>query len=306
MSIVNASQISQSVRDAFNFSVDKFPLFGPDNMKTDQYGLFRSDSGYIEGIKSISSRYTPHSTDDVCALVEACAEAFDGEVECQTLWQKGHYVKIQPTREQRVSIFGQDDNIWPRVIISGGFDGKGFKGTVGYWRDLCDNCSMMRRVNGITESIPHFSNLRDKMDDLIQTFAQLKNGWSAIVERAQDMQSRRVTLSSFLREVYADRLPSPEQIAVVEAGGSCRAVTTINDLMSTIFNRVLDERKRSNRRALASVEAEISGWEAYNAVQGYVQHAAQAKKGFTSDFSRIIRAANDKHVKRAEDLVLSA
>ena len=58
---VSASDVSSEVRSAFDFSVDKFPLFGPENMKTDQYGLFRSDTGYIEGVKSISGRYVPHT-----------------------------------------------------------------------------------------------------------------------------------------------------------------------------------------------------------------------------------------------------
>ena len=101
----SASTVSDSVRSDFDFTVDKFPLFGPDNMKTDQYGLFRSTDGYIDGVKSISSRYVPHSTDDVCALVEAASEAWDGEVECKTHWSRGHYVNIQPTKaERRVSL----------------------------------------------------------------------------------------------------------------------------------------------------------------------------------------------------------
>ena len=71
MSNIQASDVSASVRSAFNFDVDKFPLYGPDNMSTDQYGLFRSDTGYIEGVKSISSRYVPHSASGGCALVGA-------------------------------------------------------------------------------------------------------------------------------------------------------------------------------------------------------------------------------------------
>ena len=96
---MQSSDVSATVREAFNFSVDKFPLFGPDNMKTDQYGLFRSDTGYIDNVKSISGRYVPHTTDDVCALVDAASTLFDGEVECKTHWNKGHYVSVAPTKD---------------------------------------------------------------------------------------------------------------------------------------------------------------------------------------------------------------
>ena len=63
MSSVNASEVSASVRSDFNFDVDKFPLYGPESLPTDQYGLFRSDTGYIKGVKSVTSRYVPHTTD---------------------------------------------------------------------------------------------------------------------------------------------------------------------------------------------------------------------------------------------------
>ena len=86
MSSVSAADVSASVRSAFDFTVDKFPLSGPDNMSTDQYGLFRSDTGYLTGVKSISSQYVPHTTDDVCALVEAASVAFDGDLDLKCHW----------------------------------------------------------------------------------------------------------------------------------------------------------------------------------------------------------------------------
>jgi len=118
MTQISSSDVSASVRKAFDFSVDKFPMFGPDNMKTDQYGLFRSDTGYLNGIKTISSHYVPHTTDDVCALVDAAGEAFDGEIECKTHFSKGHYVSVNPTKADRVSIFGTADNILEPQTIS--------------------------------------------------------------------------------------------------------------------------------------------------------------------------------------------
>jgi len=304
---VAASAASASVRSDFDFTVDKFPLFGPDNMKTDQYGLFRSTDGYIEGVKSISSRYVPHTTDDVCALVEAASEAWDGEIECKTHWNRGHYVNIQPTNAERRRIFGENDNIWPRVMIRGGFDGKGFQGTMAYHRDACDNLVMLRKVNSTTVSIRHTSGLRAKMDELIETFAVLKDGWENVVAAAERMQTRSVDLSAFVREVYADRIPSDTEILLAESGTKVRAVTVFAKMVDTIMERVIDERARTQRDAFVSGESKVvSAWEAFNAVQGYVQHAAQSKTGFKSEFARILRAGEDKHVRRAESIALSA
>ena len=39
-----SNSVSDQVRSTFNFTVDKFPLSGPDGMSTPLYGLFRSDT----------------------------------------------------------------------------------------------------------------------------------------------------------------------------------------------------------------------------------------------------------------------
>ena len=52
------------------------------------------------------------------------------------------------------------------------------------------------------------------------------------------------------------------------------------------------------------METTVSAWEAYNAIQGYVQHDAQAKTGFKGQFDRILRASKDANVRKAESLVL--
>lgn len=302
MSVIStsASTVSQSVRDAFSFSVDKFPLFGPENLKTDQYGLFRSDSGYIPGIKSVSKNYVPHTTDDVCALVEAASEAFDGEVECKTYWQAGHYVNIQPTRADRLRIFGESDNIWPRVIIRAGYDGQAFTGSMGYYRDACRNLSILRQVSGTSVKIRHSGGLRSAMDDLIATFNTLKNGWDALAAAALRMQSREVRIADFLDKIYGR--PTPEQLALAATGKSVRAVTVHENRTKAIWDRLNRERELTGRPVLADT---VSAWEAYNAIQGYVQHDAQAKSGFKSEMARIIRASNDADVRLAERLALA-
>jgi len=297
---VSTSDLSTSVRDDFDFSVDKFPLFGPDNMPTDQYGLFRSDTGYINGIKSISPRYVPHTTDDVCALVEAASDAFDGEVECKTHWQQGHYVSVAPTHGHRKAIYGSNDNIFPRIIIRAGYYGQAFTGTMGYYRDACNNLAMMRQVSGTSVSIRHTSGLRAAMDELIETFGKLSEGWEHLQEVAAELQTREVRMVEFLDQIYGR--PTDEQLALAHSGQRVRAVTTHQNRTEAIWQRLNRERVRTGRPTM--VNDTVSAWEAYNAIQGYVQHDAQAKKGFKSEFSRILRAANDTSVRKAESLVL--
>ena len=171
-----ANEAVETVKAKFDFSVDKFPLFGPENMPTDQYGLFHSKDGYLKGVKSVSPRYVPHTTDDVVALTEAAAEVFDGQISVKCHFNNGHFVHMKPTDDDRRNMFSvtNGDNVFPRFMVRGGFDGTGFKASVGYYRDMCDNLAMMRSVDSFSKSIRHTSGLRPAMDELIETFSQLK------------------------------------------------------------------------------------------------------------------------------------
>jgi len=298
---IQSQDLSASVREAFNFSVDKFPLFGPENMATDQYGLFRDDTGYLKGVKSDSPLYDPHTTDDVCALVDAAGEAFDGEIACKTHFRNGHYVSIEPTAEQRVAIYNEtdSDNVFPRIIINAGYDGKAFSATMGYFRDACLNLAMMRRVSGTTVSIRHTSGLRGHMNDLIATFNTLKDSWGNLTTVIRSLESQDVRMTDFLNEIYGQ--PTPEQLALAATGQPVRAVTTHQNRTEAIWKRLNRERVATGRPQMTNT---VSAWEAYNAIQGFVQHDAQAKQGFKGEFDRILRASNDANVRKAEKLVL--
>ena len=290
---VLSTQVSQKVSDSFNFTVDKFPLSGPDGMRTPWYALFRSDSESVVGNGSVTARYVPHQTDDVLALVESAAEAFDGEIDVDCHFREGHYVSIQPTKHERLSVFGERDNVWPRVIINAGYDGKAFRATMGYYRDACSNLAMMTKVSGTTVSIRHTSGLRSQMDDLIATFGVLKDSWATLTDVIQNLESRDVQMVNFLNSIY----PEPA------ADATQRAVTVHRMRTEAIFKRLQSERFRTGRSAMDDGFT-VSAWEAYNAVQGYVQHDAQAKTGFKSDFDRILRASRDANVRKAESLVM--
>ena len=287
-----SSDIVGKVNEAFNFTIDKFPLAGPDGLRTPWYGLFRSDSNEVVGKGSVTARYQPHQTDDVLALVEASSAAFDGVADVRCFFRNGHYVAIQPTQEHRKAIFGTADNIFPRVIINAGYDGKSFRASMGYYRDLCRNLAIMRTVNGTSVCIRHTNGLRRKMDDLIETFSVLKEGWSTLTNVIESLENRRVNMVSFLNAVYGE----PDQ-------NSQRAVTMHRSRTESIFRRLHSERLRSGRPDLGS-DWMVSGWEAYNAIQGFVQWDSR-RHGNVGEMARIVMAANDPAVSRAEELVMS-
>ena len=294
MSIQQSNNASLTVRDAFKFTIDKFPLSGPDGMATPWYGLFRSDNGEVVGNGSVSNRYVPHTTDDVCALVDAASEAFQDDVECRTHFRDGHYVEIKPTRADRLSIFGTTDNVWPRVMVRAGYDGRAFSASMGYYRDVCQNMAIFRKVNGTTVSIRHTSGLRSKMRDLIQSFQILKSSWATLADLIQNLQNRQVSMVHFLDQVYGQPEPDAGQ----------KAVTIHRNRTEAIFSRLYRERMVTGRPSLTD-DFMVSGWEAYNAIQGYVQHDARTKTGFKGEFDRILKAANDPGVHKAEALALA-
>ena len=290
MTSVSVSAVD-SVKSKFDFSVDKFPLAGPDGLKTPLYGLFRSDTMEFVG-KPCSKHYVAHQSDDVLALVESAGEAFEGVGDVQCHFRDGHYVSIAPSRDQRRAIYGTADNIFPRFIVNAGYDGRAFSAIMGFYRDACSNLAMMRQVSGTSVSIRHGSGLREKMDDLIQTFSVLRESWATLGDVIAELQSREVRMTDFLDQVYGQ--PDPD---------SKRGVTIHKNRTEAIFRRLSRERFTTGRGSMDS-QFNVSAWEAYNAVQGYVQHDA-SRKGSPSDFARVIAASNDAAVKKAEGLALA-
>ena len=282
--------VLDSVKAAFPFSVDKYPLSGPDGMRTDLYGLFRSDNAEHVG-KPCSKNYVPHQSDDVVALVEAAGQAFEGLGETRCTFKNAHHVCVSPSLEDRRAIFGTADNIFPRFMIRGGYDGRGFLANMGFYRDACDNLAMLRQVEGTSVSIRHGSGLREKMDDLIQTFSVLKQSWATLSDVILELQNREMKMPEFLDQVYGQ----PDE-------DSKRSKKIHSNRTKAIFRRLSRERFSTGRRVM-DTEFKVSAWEAYNAIQGYVQHD-KSRHGKPSDFDRVIAASNDQHVRKAEKITM--
>lgn len=285
----------ENVRETFNFSVDKFPLSGPDGMKTPFYGLFRSDSMQAVG-NPVRKRYTPHTVDDVLALCEAGAEAFEGEMCIRAHWNDGHYVSLAPSLEYRKTIFETNDNIFPRVLIRAGYDGKCFQASCGYYRDACKNMSILKSAGNETSvKFRHTYSLRSKMSELVKEFGKLRTGWDKVVSTVETMQSREVNLSDYLAAIYGN----PEVFT------SKREKTNHENRTSDILRRVIREQSATGRARMNPENMIVSAWEAYNAVQGYVQHDAR-RNGKVGKFDRMLLALNDKSVQLAETLALAS
>jgi len=291
-----SSSVSDAVRAAFPFTVDKLPLFGPDNLNTSHYGLFRSDSGASVGV-ACRKGYEPHTIDDVCALVEAAASAFDGDASVRCLFHDGHYVTVEPSAEYRRSIFGTADNIWPRLIIRAGYDGRAFRAQLGFFRDACRNLAMIRSEGRAVESnIRHSAQLRGKLVELRRTFAQLASGWDGVVETARRMESRQVNLADFVRQVYP-----------LSSDASKRTQQGAERRVESIIRRIVRERQYTGRPDLRLGTGGayiVSAWEAFNGVQGYVQHH-MSRHGRPDDYTRAVVALDDASVSCALELALA-
>lgn len=294
MSAMIQNELTASVYNAFQFEVAKFPLSGPDGMKTPHYGLFRSDNAQCIGF-ACKKNYQPHVVDDIAALVDAAGSAFpQGKEETQVrcYWNgDSHVVSLAPSREYREAVYGTD-TIWPRLLINAGYDGSAFKASLGFYRDACRNMAMIRSAGkSASASIKHSSRLWEKLDSLRQTFAQLANGWQGIVETAREMQSRELDLANFLSRVYP-----------VADDATRRVRETNEQRIRKIISRMQRERLQLTG-AMGSLDR-ATAWEAFNAVQGYVQHD-QRRNGRPNEFARVLMAIDDSAVARAMELALA-
>ena len=311
MTETKTSPILDQITESFNFGVSKLPLSGPDNMVTPCYGLFRddrTDASAFLGSSSVTDRYLPHTTDDVLALCESVDVVFGGTADVSCHFDQGHYVQIQPSVDMRREIYGTKDNIFPRFLIKGGYGGNGgsFSCAIGMFVDKCSNMHIMRSVKSTVVSIRHTSGLRSKMDDLIDTVKNLKDGWENLFAAVERMEQNKVNLAEFLNSIYG--MPSEEELALAASGTLVRKVTIHQNRTQDIISRIIKERNITGRNGgILHLDEAVTGWEAFNAVQWFTQHKASRRTG-ANDFSRILSAnqgAGGKITAQAEALALA-
>lgn len=286
--------IAQTIENAFPFSVDLKSLYGPDGQRTPHCGLFRSDNGQNVG-NAFKSGYTPHQTSDVVALAEAASDAFGTDCEIETAWNDGHFVTIAPTREYRRQIFQPrsnddgGDNVFPRLIVKAGYNGRAFTGTLGIYRDVCSNLQILRQVGGHSASIKHTTGLRGRMDDLRSTFLQVAAQWSHAADLLQLLEAKPVNLAEFLANVYP-----------MDDGANKATRTTHEKRVAAIVNRVIRERRDAGRPSFGT-DYDVSAFEAFQAVNGY-EIWDKPRRGRPSPMDRVIKSFDSKPSQRAEKL----
>jgi len=294
------SQIKNETREvleqAFPFSVDKFPISFPDNIKAPFFGLLRSD-GVPVGKTSVGEGYVPHSLEDVAALVESSKAAFadvegETEFEFECFWNDGHIVNVMPGVDFRREI-ARNDSVYPKLSIRAGYDGSCFEATLGMFREACTNLMFPKLVSGTTVKIRHTKSLPDRLEELNARFRRMRAGWDGIVAEAREMDEREVRVSEILRAVYGD----------VPEGASNTVAKNHHDRTEAIVNRLFDERDRLGRADLGKDIA--TGWEVFNAVQGWEQHERR-RNSKPSDFERAVLAAAEDSVRDVERLVLAS
>lgn len=287
---VEVTGIATKVREFFP-TVAKAPLFGPDGMKTSYFGLFRMDSGVSVGAGSVSSKYTPHTSEDVVALCTA-AESVFGEIGKVDLgFRDGHYVSITPSKQERLNVFDKGgDFVWPRLIIRAPYGGC-FQSDMGLFRDACRNLHIMRRVAGTSVRFRHTSSLREKMDDLIADFGALQGGWASLTARMQQLEAARVNTAAFLDQLYP--LAQDANDAVV---------TRHRNRTEAIIRRIARERVATGREQGDLMEA--SAWELFNGIGGFLQHD-KVRRGNPQGFDRAVLTFDDPVLAQAEDLLLA-
>lgn len=290
----------EMVRDTFNFEVQKLPLSGPDNLPTPWYGLFRSDNGELVTRQSKTRQYVPHQTQEVVALAEAATNAFESECNIQCHFHLGHHLVINPSNQDRLRIYGEKDNVFPRVIIDASYDNKSFKASIGFYRDLCKNLSMLQSVKESHVTFRHGVNLHDQIDELTETFSTLRESWGTVSGVIERMESTRVNVSEFLMSAIPPKDENREN-------WSTRYSNMLRDVIATMRS----EAYRSNRsESDIDQDSEISVWQAYNAVQGYFQHQS-SRKGVDKDkrhemqIARVIAGIQDPRMRTLESHAMS-
>jgi hypothetical protein len=291
-----ATDTREALESAFPFTVDKFPVSFPDNIKASFFGLLRSD-GVPVGKSSVGAGYHPHTLEDVAALVESSKAAFadvegDTRFEFECLWNDGHIVNLQPGREFRREV-AANDLVYPKLSIRAGYDGGCFEATLGMFREACTNLMFPKMVSGTKIKIKHTKSMPERLEELNAKFQRMRAGWDGIVAEAEEMEQREVRVSEILVAVYGE----------VTQGASNTVAKNHADRTKEICERMFEERDRLGRRDMGKDIA--TGWELFNAIQGWEQHDRRRNSN-PSDFERAILAANEDSVRDAERLILAS
>lgn len=266
--------------------------FGPmqfDGMKHQFYGLY-TEGGEPVGDCSVSQKYVPHTVaDHICSLLEASRQAFGGELSVDSIWDGSHHrLVVMPTQDNLGSgDNGNGDKIFPRLSILGGFAGRAFEASLGFYRAICTNLAILQTVHTASMSIRHTPSFSDKISILVEQFANIRESWRETLETKNRMEKINVQTTEFFREFFGEKETK-------------KGNTGLQNRIEKILARIHNEQAKLGQ----PVETfNVNGWLLFNAVQGAFQHDFTRKE--KNPTLRGLATWNDSEVKKAEELILS-
>lgn len=280
---VEKTAVHQAILEAYPFTVDKFPLAGPDGMKTDIYACFRSDNSKMVGNKSVKSRYVPHTTEHVADVCQAAAYAFGEDVKMTTNFRHGHIVNITPVKTEMLEL-NKREQLIPMMMLRASFDGRSFIMNLGLNNPLCTNLEIFESVKECQANIRHTSAIDFRMENLVKKLSALRESWVTIETFIEHMNGNSTHIDDFIAELF-------------KKTDSKKGESMYNKRRDAIKDRIRDEQIATGEQ----VSSYATNWRLYNGIQGYFQHDAIRREG-TTEIERIL-SANTGDTVRAFQLL---
>ena len=252
------------------------------------YGLAKYDQASNTVMQcskqSVSSRYVPHQTQHIKDAISQLDSIFPSMTLGYCRWNYGHEIAIQPTEKDRM-IAQRKDSVVPRIIIRAPYDAA-MTVSIGFYRDMCANMAMFRRVADTHIRIRHVSSLEHRVQELVEQMATINTRWPAMMAHISDMRSKHVHMDDVMHLVYGDKPTDTTRKA------------------NTWQKRVDMIRARMAAEQLHTGEEQPNGWLAFNAIQWYEQWKTP-RRGNLTTHERAYAALFSSNVQRAEAAVLA-
>jgi len=277
-------------------TIEKRPLFGPNDAPTPHFGLFRADNDQCLPI-TVKSGFENHTKDHLKMWTSAAVTALN-DTDCAVTvnWSgNGHHIIVAPSKDYRRAIYGERDNIFPRAIIHAEY-GRTIESEFGFYRDTCKNLMRVKAVHETTVKIRHSKSLNYRFDELVASFGNALVAFELQADIAQTLVARQSSVSDFIAQLY----PVPDN-------AGAKALTQAKNRTIAIIQRLQNERHFVGNDETSLEVGNL--WELLNAVTGYVQHdKTRHRNEDGSQIGRVDRALaslTDTETDNAWSLALS-
>lgn len=263
------------------------------------FQMYNAETGEIIGAP-VTDAYYLHTKEDFIRLVFAGMQGInDPEAKAHFAWVNNSIMSavIRPTSiDPHLPV--THDTLMKRLNITAGFGGLGaIKGMAGLFRPLCLNLDVFATVLASQQVIKHTANMTNRMDDLVMQFNSISKTWEYMGEQVQQMYNRKVNLGEYFDAVW--------KVDRTEDRNFTRADTRNRDLVHRL--------KRETKHYFSYSDphqVEYNAWNAYQAVQGHIQHGGvdTMPSNTPEERNALMQSAvgrfNDPRIIRAQKLAL--